>query len=72
MLYFIAIPVSDILLYSAIVIASIIGPYFLYRWIFNIPQRTKYAKAQMELLAKMAEKQGVSKEEIDEIVKKVG
>lgn len=59
---------TDFMIYLGIAIGVIIFQYFLLRWVFDIAKRNRYLKAQTELLSKMAEKQGVSKEDISVII----
>lgn len=54
------------------IIAAIIGILFgawVTRMIFSISRRIRYQEAQMKLLAKIAEKSGVSKDEIEVILR---
>lgn len=57
-----------ILIYLAAVVISIAISYFVIEAATKTIKRFKYEIIQTKLLMKMAEKAGVSKEEIDEIV----
>jgi chromosome segregation and condensation protein ScpB len=59
----------DFVLYASAVIAGLLVYYFIVRFALDIPKRNRYHRAQLELLAKIAEKQGVSKDDIEVIVR---
>lgn len=53
------------------VLFAIIGLFVYYiitQWIHQIHKRNRYLKAQMQLLAKIASKQGVSSDEVETII----
>jgi chromosome segregation and condensation protein ScpB len=62
---------DEILLYVVIagflIFILIIIYYYVTRWAHSVEKRIKYTEAQIKLLGKIAEKQGVSKEEIEGI-----
>ena len=55
-------------LYAGVAIAGLFVYYLVTRWSHQIHKRNRYMKAQIELLAKMALKQGVSNDEIEAIM----
>lgn len=59
---------SQFLLYAGAAIAGIFIYYLIIRWSHQIHKRNRYMKAQIELLAKIASKQGVSNDEIETII----
>jgi chromosome segregation and condensation protein ScpB len=62
---------ENYLIYIGIAIIS----FIIYVWITRVIHKVKYRndllKAQLQLLARIAERQGVPQEEIDEIVNQV-
>jgi hypothetical protein len=59
---------DQFLIYSLIGIVALVIYYIITQWIHQIHKRNRYLKAQTELLAKIAEKQGVNKDEIEVIL----
>lgn len=59
---------TDFMIYSVIAIAGILLQYYILRWTFSVAKRNRHLKAQTELLAKIAEKQGSPKEETENIL----
>jgi chromosome segregation and condensation protein ScpB len=59
---------SQLLTYAGIAIGALVLYYMITQWVHQIHKRNRYLKAQIELLCKIAEKQGVEKEEIEAIV----
>ncbi len=53
-----------VIVFLMILAAIIAITYFLYRWIFDVDKHTKQNNAIIGLLTKIAEKQGVTNEEI--------
>lgn len=60
---------DQFILYAGGALVAIFIYYFLMQWIFEIKKRNQYMEAQIKLLAKIAQKQGVSADEIDGIIK---
>lgn len=58
-----------ILIACFLIFVFIIIFYYVTRWANSVEKRIKYTEAQIKLLGKIAEKQGVSKEEIEGIYK---
>lgn len=54
--------------YIAGAIISLMLYYMLTQWVHQIQKRNRYLKAQIDLLAKIAEQQGVAKDEIEGIL----
>ncbi len=54
-------------IYLAFLVAVLYVVFQIIRAVFKIPQFLEYRRIETELLAKIAEKLGVSKEEIDEV-----
>jgi chromosome segregation and condensation protein ScpB len=59
---------SQFFIYIGIAIASLFVYYLIVRWSHQIHKRNRYMKAQVELLAKIALKQGVNNDEIEAIL----
>lgn len=55
-------------LYAGIAALTIGIYYAITQWAHQIHKRNRYLEAQINLLAKIADKQGISKEEIDSII----
>lgn len=60
---------DQFILYAGGAIVAIFIYYFLIQWIFEIKKRNRYMEAQLKLLVKIAQKQGVPSDEIDGIIK---
>ena len=58
---------GDFLIYIGGLCFAILLYYFITRWAHAVEKRVKYMEAQIKLLGKIAEKQGVSKDEIEGI-----
>lgn len=59
---------EDFFIYLGVLGLSIIVYYTFTQWVHQIQKRNRYLKAQIELLARIAERQGVPKEEIESVV----
>lgn len=59
----------DFILYASGIVAGLLLYYYLVRFTLDIPKRNRYQRAQLEMLAKIAEKQGVSKGDIEVIIR---
>lgn len=59
---------GNVLMYAGYTLGSLIIYYMITQWVHQIQRRNRYLKAQIELLAKIAEKQGVAKDDIESIL----
>lgn len=59
---------SEFFYYAGFVLAGIVIMYFILRWTFDVPMRTRHIKAQTELLSKIAIRQGMGMDEAETIV----
>lgn len=55
------------MIYIGAGLLSLVLYYIITRWVHEIHKRNRYMEAQIKLLSKIAEKQGVSPDEIDGI-----
>lgn len=61
---------SGIIVWIGLCILIIAVSVFLTRWIFRIDTMVHYMKVQTDILIKLAQKQGVTNEEVTEIINK--
>lgn len=59
---------STLFIYVLMLLISLVFSYFVFRWIFSIERQLKQNKAMIELLGKIAQKNGVSDDEINNII----
>jgi chromosome segregation and condensation protein ScpB len=59
---------GELFYYIAVAIIGLMLYYILTQWVHQVQKRNRYARAQIELLAKIAERQGVSKDDIEGIL----
>lgn len=59
---------DQFLIYALIGIGALVIYFMLTQWVHQIHKRNRYLRAQMELLAKIAEKTGVEKNDIETIL----
>jgi len=59
---------TQFFIYAGALIVALVLYYSITQWAHQIHKRNRYLQAQINLLSKIAEKQGVSVAEINEII----
>jgi hypothetical protein len=58
---------DQFMIYTAVAIVAVALLYYFIQWSHQISKRNRYMEAQIKLLSKIAEKQGVSIDDIEVI-----
>lgn len=61
---------NQFVIYALCAIVALALYYVLTQWVHQIHKRNRYMEAQINLLSKIAEKSGVNKDEVNNIIEK--